>query len=75
MNSIQKLLIAAGSVLLGTSATAQRNDETPTLRQFSEQRRFSAGVRFGQLLHLQKPGRQTGEISALCQQFPLWINS
>jgi len=38
MNPIQKLLLAAGSVLLGTSATAQRNDETPTLRQFSEQR-------------------------------------
>ncbi|MBC7571183.1 MAG: hypothetical protein H7319_15810 [Spirosoma sp.] len=38
MNPIQKLLVAAGSVLLGTSATAQRNDAPPTLRQFSEQR-------------------------------------
>ena len=38
MNPIRKLILAAGSVLLGTSATAQRNDAPPTLRQFSEQR-------------------------------------
>ncbi len=38
MNLIQKMLVAAGSVLLGTSATAQRSDASATLRQFSEQR-------------------------------------
>ena len=38
MKSIQKLLLAAGSVLLGGVATAQRATPSPELRAFSEQR-------------------------------------
>jgi len=38
MNPFKKVILAAGSVLLGTAATAQRNDPPTTLRQFSEQR-------------------------------------
>lgn len=38
MNPFKKIILAAGSVLLGTAATAQRNDPPTTLRQFSEQR-------------------------------------
>lgn len=38
MNPFKKLILAAGSVLLGTAATAQLSDPPTTLRQFSEQR-------------------------------------
>ncbi|MFD2933267.1 DUF6992 family protein [Spirosoma flavum] len=38
MKSLRKLLLAAGSVLLGNVATAQRVTPSPELRDFSEQR-------------------------------------
>ena len=38
MNSLRNLLIAAGSLLLGNTATAQQIAPSPTLRDFSEQR-------------------------------------
>lgn len=38
MHSLQKLLYAAGSLLLGTAATAQRVTPSTDLREFSEQR-------------------------------------
>ena len=38
MHSLQKLLYAAGSLLLSTSATAQRVTPSADLREFSEQR-------------------------------------
>lgn len=38
MASFRSWLVTAGSLLLGTAATAQRADPPPTLRDFSEQR-------------------------------------
>ena len=38
MNPLQRYLLAAGSVLLGSAATAQRVIPSPELRDFSEQR-------------------------------------
>lgn len=38
MNPLRHLLFAAGSVLLGSVATAQRNTPSPELREFTEQR-------------------------------------
>ena len=38
MNPLRHLLFAAGSMLLGSAATAQRNTPSPELQEFTEQR-------------------------------------